>query len=121
MIGVQEFQLRAEIETETLQAWIEARWLIPREGGTAPLFSEADLARVRLIRDLMRDLGINEDAVPVVLDLVDQVHGLRRALGGLVQAVRAQPEATQRQIAAALGEAAAGPGAPASEKPRGVP
>lgn len=107
MIGVQEFQVRAELETETLKAWIEARWLVPRQDETAPLFSEADLARVRLIRDLMNDLGVNEDAVPVILDLVDQVHGLRRAMGGLVQAVRAQPEAVQRQIAAALGEAGA--------------
>ena len=105
MIEVQEFLLRAELETETLQAWIEARWLIPRQGGTAPVFSEADLARARLIRDLMNDLGVNEEGVPVVLSLVDQVHGLRRALSDLVQAVRTQPEAVQRGIATTLGRA----------------
>jgi hypothetical protein len=39
------------------------------------------------------------------LDLIDQIHGLRRSLGGLLRAVRTQPEAIQRQIAAILREA----------------
>jgi chaperone modulatory protein CbpM len=63
------------------------------------LFSEADLARAALIRDLKDDLGVNDEGVAVVLGLVDQIHGLRRTLSDLLQAVRAQPEAVQRQIA----------------------
>jgi chaperone modulatory protein CbpM len=106
MIGLQEFQVRARIEGETLRAWVEASWLIPREEEPEPSFSEADVARARLIRDLTEDLGVNEDGVGVILDLVDQIHGLRRTLGDLVQAVRVQPEAVRREIAAAVGEAA---------------
>ena len=107
MIGVQEFQVRARIGGETLRAWVEASWLIPRREAPEPAFSEADVARARLIRDLTEDLGVNEDGVGVILDLLDQIHGLRRTLGDLVQAVRVQPEAVQREIAAAVGEAAA--------------
>ena len=107
MIGVQEFQVRAQVEGETLRAWVEASWLIPRREEPGPSFSEADVARARLIRDLTGDLGVNEDGVGVILDLLDQIHGLRRTLGDLVQAVRVQPEAVQREIAAAVGEAAA--------------
>ncbi|HEX8373610.1 MAG TPA: chaperone modulator CbpM [Geminicoccaceae bacterium] len=106
MIGVQEFQVRARIGGETLRAWVEASWLIPSREEPEPAFSEADVARARLIRDLTEDLGVNEDGVGVILDLVDQIHGLRRTLGDLVQAVRVQPEAVQREIAAAVGEAA---------------
>ena len=98
---MQEFQLRARIESETLRAWIEANWLIPREDA----FSEVDVARAHLIRDLTEDLGINEDGVGVILNLVDQIHGLRATLSDLMEAVRAQPEAVQRQIAAVLREA----------------
>ena len=102
MIGLQEFQVRARIEGETLRAWVEASWLIPRQGEAEPSFSEADVARARLIRDLTEDLGVNEDGVGVILDLLDQLHGLRRTLGDLVRAVRLQPEAVQRQITAVL-------------------
>ena len=106
MIDRREFQIRAQIETETLRAWIEASWIIPRQAPdqpeAAPSFSEADLARAQLIRDLKDDLGVNDEGVAVILDLVDQIHGLRRSLGGLLQAVRAQPDAVQRQIAAGL-------------------
>ncbi len=102
---LQEFQMRAQIETETLRAWVEASWLIPRQGEAEPSFSDADVARAQLIRDLTDDLGVNEDGVGVILNLVDQIHGLRRTLSDLIQAVRAQPEAVQRQIASVLREA----------------
>jgi chaperone modulatory protein CbpM len=51
-------------------------------------FSEADLARAELIRDLMQDLGVNDEGVGVILNLLDQMHGLRRALAGTLQSVR---------------------------------
>src|SRR5215212_7308042 len=108
MMDRREFQMRARIETETVQAWIEASWLIPRrtpdQAGAEPSFSEADLARVRLIQDLRDDLGVNDEGVAAILSLIDQIHGLRRSLSSLLQAVRTQPEAVQRQIAAVLHE-----------------
>ncbi len=51
-------------------------------------FSEADLARAELIRDLMQDLGVNDEGVGVILNLLDQMHGLRRALADTLQSVR---------------------------------
>ena len=44
------------------------------------MFSEVDLARARLIRDLKVDLGVNDDGIAIVLHLLDQLHGLRRLL-----------------------------------------
>jgi hypothetical protein len=38
------------------------------------------VARAQLIRDLKDDLGVNDEGVGVILNLVDQVHGLRRVL-----------------------------------------
>lgn len=111
MIDRREFQMRARIETEVLQTWIEARWLIPGrtsdQAEAEPSFSEADLARARLIRDLRDDLGVNDEGIATILSLIDQIHGLRRSLNGILRAVRTQPEAVQRQIAAVLREAEA--------------
>jgi chaperone modulatory protein CbpM len=92
MIAREEFLIQASIETETLEAWIEAGWLAPRRGEAGDGFSDIDLARAQLIRDLRHDLGVNDEGVAVILDLVDQVHGLRRTLRELLSALRARPD-----------------------------
>lgn len=76
----QEFLLRCGARGETLELWLAQSWIAPREPDG---FSEADLARARLIGELTRDLGVNEAGIDVILHLIDQVHGLRRALGEL--------------------------------------
>ena len=55
-------------------------------------FSEADLARAALIRDLEDKLGFDEDQVPVLLNLIDQIHGLRAELKALLEALDDLPE-----------------------------
>lgn len=81
----EQFLARTSLDQATLEVWVKEEWLVPGGEVVAPTFSEADLARVQLIRDLMDDLGVNQEGVGVVLRLVDQVHGLRSALAGLVE------------------------------------
>jgi chaperone modulatory protein CbpM len=99
-----EFLLAAQLEAGALEAWIEAGWLLPRASGEAEPFSGIDLARVQLIRDL-GELGVNDEAIPVILDLVDQLHGLRRTLRDLLSMIGAQPEAARRQILSGIRDA----------------
>jgi chaperone modulatory protein CbpM len=82
-----EFVLQARIDAETLDTWLEAGWLAPRRDEGQARYSEIDLARAYLINDL-NDLGVNDAGVPVILDLVDQLHGLRRVLRELLSAAR---------------------------------
>jgi chaperone modulatory protein CbpM len=87
MINKREFLVRAQLEDTTLEAWIHEEWLVPAESSGEPTFSDADVARVQLIRDLKNDLGVNDEGVGVILNLVDQVHGLRRVLTELLKSV----------------------------------
>jgi chaperone modulatory protein CbpM len=73
----QEFISQAHLDTPTLNAWIEAEWLVPLTSGQTFCFSEADLARARLIQDLKMDFGVNDEGIAIVLHLLDQLHGLR--------------------------------------------
>ncbi|MGH7122586.1 MAG: chaperone modulator CbpM [Acetobacteraceae bacterium] len=91
MLEYQEFCFRARLESGTLDAWIAAGWLIPAATEPKRAFSEADLARAQLIQDLSRDLGINDEGVAVILDLIDQIHGLRRSLKSLSSALAVLP------------------------------
>src|SRR3984893_6555312 len=119
-----EFILQSRLDAQALEAWVEAGWLLPRQHGATRDFSEVDLARAQLIQDLGR-LGANDEAIPVILDLIDQVHGLRRTLRDLLSAIHAQPEAMRRWIVADLraavldrtdGAAQEGPGSDAHQE-----
>jgi chaperone modulatory protein CbpM len=99
MIDAHEFLLRVRLGPDALDAWIAAGWLMPHRDAAGWRFSDVDIARARLICDLRQDLGVSDDGVTVILELLDQIHGLRRALRSVVSALGAQPEQTRRHIA----------------------
>jgi chaperone modulatory protein CbpM len=74
---MQEFIGRSHLDAPTLNAWIEAEWLLPLTSGTTFEFSDADLARARLIQDLKVDFDVNDEGIAIILHLLDQLHGLR--------------------------------------------
>ena len=80
IMSKQEFLTSSGVEAQTLEFWIEQQWLIPAQTDPETSFSDTDVARARLIRDLKGDFGVNDEGVDVILHLVDQLHGLRRAL-----------------------------------------
>lgn len=61
------------------------------EEATPQGYSEADLARAALICNLEDEMGFHEEDVPVLLSLIDQIHGLRAELRGFVEAVEELP------------------------------
>jgi chaperone modulatory protein CbpM len=63
-----DFILQAHVDAKLLDDWVKAGWLIPDQSDTGRSYSEVDLARARLIRDL-HDLGVNDEGIPVILDL----------------------------------------------------
>lgn len=97
-----EFLLHARLDTEALDAWIEAGWVVPRRETEAQRFAEIDVARAQLIRELQENCGVNDEGIGVILDLLDQVHGLRRVLRSVLSALNAQPEEMQRTIIAQI-------------------
>jgi len=87
--STQEFLSLSGMGHDTLTAWIEEEWLIPGGSVAEMSFSEIDVARARLIRDLQMDLGVNDEGVGVILNLLDQLYGFRSTLTELREVVRA--------------------------------
>jgi chaperone modulatory protein CbpM len=90
MLSERDVVARVQHLTVTrLRVWVRQGWIRP-----APTqgFSEADIARAALIRDLEDQLGFAEEDVPVLLSLIDQIHGLRSELKGLIEALDELPE-----------------------------
>ncbi len=58
------------------------------EDPSGPLLSEAELARLRKIRRLRDDLGLDDPAIAIVLSLLDEVASLRKELERYLSAER---------------------------------
>jgi chaperone modulatory protein CbpM len=91
------------LDREELVVWIEKRWVLPVDESGDYVFGEADLARVQMIVELRRDLDINDDALPVVLDLLDKLYGLRRQMRDLLSAVDELPEGQREMLLKRIG------------------
>jgi chaperone modulatory protein CbpM len=70
-----------------LRVWVRQGLIKPADES----FSEADVARAELIHTLEDELGFPEEDVPVLLSLIDQIHGLRSELRGLLEALEDLP------------------------------
>ena len=88
----------ARVELRELRLWVRKGWVRPAGSERGPVFDDLDVARVRLVCDLRKEMSLPSDSVPVVLSLLDQIHGLRRELRGLAEAIDAQPAETRRAI-----------------------
>jgi DNA-binding transcriptional MerR regulator len=70
------------LPTSRVRRYVRAGLIRPaRVEGRILLFSEAELARLRKIRRLNEDLGLNQAGVEVALRLLDEIEALRAALG----------------------------------------
>ena len=68
------------LDRAAVEHWIREDWVRPTSGQGTWLFREIDVARLRLILELRDDLGLQENAMPVVLRLLDQLYDERRRL-----------------------------------------
>lgn len=99
-----EFRLYLKIDVTELDLWVEQGWLAPEVSEGRRRFRDADLARARLILDLTHQMGVNEAGVDVVMELVDQIHGMRGTMRRLVAAVNRQEAEIQQRLLRTLEE-----------------
>lgn len=92
------------ITIRRLRLWVKRGWITPAETSGGYHYRKIDIARLELIRQLKMDMAVNNDAVPIVLSLIDQIHGLRYELKSLARAVEAQHKDIQTAILEAQDE-----------------
>jgi len=64
----------AGLQRGELERWIAEELVRPERQGDELAFHDIDVARVRLLVELRDDLHLDEDALPVVLSLMDQLY-----------------------------------------------
>jgi chaperone modulatory protein CbpM len=94
-----EIVARAEhVTVRRLRLWVRRGWVAPALGEAGHVYDETDLARIELVCQLKAEMELGDDAVPIVLSLIDQLHGVRRELKELAAAIDRQPNETRRRV-----------------------
>jgi len=97
--------LLPELTRADLERWIRDALIEAQDDGGSPHLSDVQFARVRLICTLHYDMDVEQETLPVVLDLLDQLHDTRERLHTLSQAVLAQDEEVKAAVLQALSQA----------------
>src|SRR5260370_27897272 len=91
-----------EVDRRELTRWVENGWVWPERRNETWIFHEVDVARVELILEIRHEFAIDDEAMPLVLGLLDQVYDLRRQLRRMCDALAAQPPEVQAAVRRAL-------------------
>jgi chaperone modulatory protein CbpM len=67
------------VSCEIITRFIEEEWILPADHATPYLDSE-DMARVKLIWELHNEFGVNDEAMPIILHLLDQLNRMHLEL-----------------------------------------
>jgi len=70
------------------------------EGGVA--YRQMDVARIELLCDLCDDFGLEDEALQIIMGLLDQLHGTRGDLAALMRALGAEPPEVRARILARM-------------------
>lgn len=91
------------LDRSDLDRWISNAWVRPDLQADQILFHDIDVARVRLIQELRDVMQVNEEAIPIVLSLLDQLYDLRRRVNALSStAAETTPDLLRQDLAALL-------------------
>lgn len=87
-----------QLSVQRLHRWIRLGWVRPERREGMAVYHEVDVARVRLLYELEHEAEFDDETLPLVLSLLDQIHGLRSELRSLAQAVGEQPPHIRERI-----------------------
>lgn len=83
-----------------LVAFLDADLVRPTLSAEGPVFCAPDLARLELLCDLSDQFNLDDDALGVVIGLIDQLHDTRRHLHAMAQAIEAEPQDLRARVGA---------------------
>ena len=103
MTSLQELlRLHGGLTEVHIERWVARGLLRPALATDDVIFEQVDVARTGLLAELTADIGFDEDTAETVVELLDQVHALRRQLKLLGQAIAQQPPSARDAIAGTL-------------------
>ncbi|ANT63433.1 MULTISPECIES: chaperone modulator CbpM [unclassified Salipiger] len=88
----------ARLDRTRLSRFLRAEVIAPAETEGRAVYRQVDVARMELLCDLCDDFDLNDDALGLVMHLVDQLHGTRNDLRALMQALGDEPAEVKSRV-----------------------
>ncbi len=85
-----------------LWSFVEAEAVLPVRSEQGQQFRAADRARLELLCDLCEDFGLEDEALALVVSVIDQLHAARADLHALAEAVAAEPAEVRQRLGQAV-------------------
>lgn len=76
---ISEAACECRLNAEEILQFIDYEWILPHDP-VKLLFDEDDIARIQFISELKFQLGVNDESVPIILHLTDQLNYLHLKL-----------------------------------------
>lgn len=90
------------LSAKRLNYCLDQGWIYASIGDSGPGFGDIDIARLSLICTLQNDMEIDDDMLPTILSLIDQVYGLRSDLRNIMQVISSEPDDIKQRFMAKL-------------------
>ncbi len=100
-----EDQAIAAIATLTraqLVSFIEAEIIVPLHTESGIVFRQVDLVRMELLCELTEHFSLNDDALSIIISLIDQLHSTRGELDYILQAIKDEPDDVRERLGNAI-------------------
>lgn len=82
----------ASLTRSQLISYVQAELVVPLQTDRGLLFRQIDIARLELLCELNEQFGLEEDALGVILSLIDQLHLVRSELRCVLDAIAQEPD-----------------------------
>lgn len=92
----------ARLDRALLTRFVRTEVIRPADAGGRVVYRRVDIARLELLCDLCDDFELNDDALGIVMGLVDQLHGTRSDLAALMRALGEEAEEVRTRVAGRL-------------------
>ncbi|WP_102226571.1 hypothetical protein [Acidimangrovimonas sediminis] len=93
----------ARLDRARLTRFVRAEVIRPADSAGHAVYRQVDVARMELLCDLCDDFDLPDDALGMVMGLVDQLHGTRGDLVALMRALGEEPEEVRLRVMHRIG------------------
>lgn len=90
------------LDRALLGRFVRIEVIRPADAGGRVVYRRMDVARLELLCDLCDDFELNDDALGIVMGLVDQLHGTRSDLSALMRALAEEAEEVRLRVTGRL-------------------